>query len=357
MTNEELVAEIQAGINVQENMAELYQQNRGRMCEIAVPFAGFGELDDLLQEAYFGLEKAVHNYDPSKGFKFMTYAENWIRQAIQRYCQNNGRLKRLPVHVLERISKYQRFRSTVRAATGEEPSDIEYMNHLGISNKVLMELRKYVEADVSISLDSPLPGTEDFSLGDTIPDAFDLEGTVVDAVARQQAKTTIWDAVADLPGQCPTIIEGRFKCLEPYQETADRLEISVERVRFLLHKALGIMQRSKKIQEVAQTYDYGTDSLYHWGIGRFERTNTSSVEFIALKHLDLEESRKQVLEPIRDIQTTVPVISEKIQRQAGFVPAGVRRLEQLNAQFEELFRENLEKSKRKNDGNHRKTQG
>lgn len=92
MTNEELVALIQAGVDVQENMAQLYQQNRRFITKIALPYSNTCELEDLVQEAYFGLEKAAKKFEPDRGFKFLTYAENWIRQVIHRYCQNNGNL-------------------------------------------------------------------------------------------------------------------------------------------------------------------------------------------------------------------------------------------------------------------------
>lgn len=93
MTNEELVALIQAGDHVQDNMGQLYQQNREFIVKIALPYSKSVELEDLVQEAYFGLEKAVQRYDPTTGFKFLTYAEDCIRGTIQRYCQKKRQLE------------------------------------------------------------------------------------------------------------------------------------------------------------------------------------------------------------------------------------------------------------------------
>ena len=72
MTNEELVALIQAGGHVSENMTMLYQQNRRFIAGIALPFSNSSDLEDLMQEAYFGLERAVSKYDASLGYKFLT---------------------------------------------------------------------------------------------------------------------------------------------------------------------------------------------------------------------------------------------------------------------------------------------
>lgn len=144
MTNEELVALIQAGVDVQSNMGQLWTQNRKFIIKIALPYSKSCELEDLIQEAYFGLEKAVEKYDTEKGFQFLTYAEHWIRQEIHRYCQNSGRLKRVPVHWIEQISKYQKFRSDYQAITGSEPVDEEYCIFLNISPNKLKELRGYM---------------------------------------------------------------------------------------------------------------------------------------------------------------------------------------------------------------------
>ena len=75
MNNEELVALIQAGDHVSENMTMLYQQNRRFITGIALPFSNSSDLEDLMQEAYFGLERAVSKYDASLGYKFLTYAD------------------------------------------------------------------------------------------------------------------------------------------------------------------------------------------------------------------------------------------------------------------------------------------
>lgn len=133
MTNEELVALIQAGVDVQENMGQLYQQNRNFIVKIVLPYSKSCEMDDLMQEAYFGLEKAVQRFEPDRDVLFISYAGIWIRNVIQRYCQNNGNLKRVPVHVVVRISKYLRFRDDYRMTVGEEPSDNQYCAFLGIA--------------------------------------------------------------------------------------------------------------------------------------------------------------------------------------------------------------------------------
>ncbi len=108
MSNEELVQQIQQGIDIKGNMEQLYIQNKGLIyatikryryaCQSDYNSLPIIEMDELMNEAYFGLVKAVENYNPNQGILFMSYAPNWIRQAVKRYLDNCGRTIRVPVH-------------------------------------------------------------------------------------------------------------------------------------------------------------------------------------------------------------------------------------------------------------------
>ena len=337
MTNEELVAQIKAGENVQENMGQLYEQNRNYICQIAVPFSRIAELDDLMQEAYFGLEKAVQKYDPALGYKFLTYAESWIRQAIQRYIQNTGNIKRIPVYTLERISKYQKFSSDFRAITGKEPSDSDCCAYLKISPGQLKELRKYMVEGKSVSIYDPIPGTDDVVLGDTIADEFDLEETVVDDLAGD----TLWDAVDDLGGRYPAIIRGEYQRNQTLEVTASQLGISIERVRILKKRAIQLLERDKRVKQLAEVYGYNCGQTYHWGIQRFANTNTSSTEFLALKHIEHEESQKDMAVKVQDLKAVTDLAAEQIKQDSGYVPSGILRLQELNRKIETMIQERM----------------
>lgn len=100
MSNEELVERIQSGEDAQNNMLKLWQQNRGMIERLANDYSKVEEREDLKQEAYFGLYRAVESYNPNKGSSFLTWAIYWIRQSMQRYCQNNGTI-RIPVPGLQ----------------------------------------------------------------------------------------------------------------------------------------------------------------------------------------------------------------------------------------------------------------
>lgn len=339
MTNEELVALIQAGDHVQDNMGQLYQQNREFIAKIALPYSKSVELEDLLQEAYFGLEKAVQRYDPTTGFKFLTYAESWIRQSIHRYCQNSGNLKRLPVRVLENISKYQKFRSDFQSIVGDEPTDEEYCHYLGVTTGQLKTLRKYMVGSEPVSLEGAIPGADNLTLGETLADEFNLEETVCDYVAEQQDKEVIWGAVSALDGRQADIITGHFKNGETLDNLSDRLQISKERVRQLKNKGIKLLRRNRKLKELAGMYGYGCAQAYHWGVRHYKNTRTSSTEFLALKHIEQEESMQRASAEIRGLTELTALSAHRIRGRDGYTPIGLQNVDKVLARAEALLKE------------------
>ena len=109
MTNEQLVDQIKAGKDVSKNMTQLYNQNKKFIRLIARRYNGVGELEDMEQEGFLALYDAIDHYEADQGVKFLSYAEYWIRQRMQRYLQVNGSCLRLPVNRQEAISRYKRF--------------------------------------------------------------------------------------------------------------------------------------------------------------------------------------------------------------------------------------------------------
>lgn len=352
MPNEELVALIQAGVDVQENMAQLYQQNRKFIIELAMPFTKSCELEDLVQEAYFGLEQAVQKFELDRGFKFLSYASYDIRRAIQRYCQNNGNLKRIPVHVLTRISKYQRFRDDYRTTVGEEPSDIQYCSFLGIGKPQLKELRKFMAEANPASLEDVAPGTDDFTLADTISDDFNLEETVLDSVAEEHAKTLIQEAIAALPDtRSAEVIKGSYLENKPLQEVGERLSISRTRAEQLRGRALQWLKADRRIKEAAEIYGYNSGRAYYWGMNHWKNTGYSSTEFLAIKHIEQEEARKRSLQEAQELSNSIPMIADEIrENNDGYTPYGVRKLEELNAEIEQIMQNRLAERKKAANG-------
>ena len=105
MTNEQLVARIQAGENTAENMLQLWQQTKAYIYKVAKKYSGYAEMDDLMQEGYLGLNAAVEHYKPDQGTKFISYLTFWLKMRMQRYIENNGSV-RLPSAMYQADMRY-----------------------------------------------------------------------------------------------------------------------------------------------------------------------------------------------------------------------------------------------------------
>lgn len=289
MTNEELVDLIQSGENIKQNMAELYQQNRNYIYKIALPYSKSCEMDDLMQEAYFGLVEAVDHFDPDQGFKFITYMPHWIKLKIHRYVENCGRAKRISSSELQLMSKYQKFKRDFRNYHDGEPTEADYMKHLDISKRRLNSLEKYIYESSCQSMDAALPGTDDITLGDAIADDFNLEEDVTDRIATEQTQAVIWACVGKLDSRQQNIIESRYKRNMSLTEVSKVEAVTAERVRQIERKAIITLKKEKQIQAAADFYGYGCRHAFHYSLQKFKDTRTSSTEFIALRRLEIEE--------------------------------------------------------------------
>src|ERR1700686_4668440 len=121
-----------------EARAQMIEANLRLVVKIAHDYANFGlPLLDLVSEGNIGLMKAVERFDPAKGGKLSTYAAWWIKQSIKRALANQSKTIRLPVHLVDKISKMRKMAMALTEEFGREPSDEELALELGMPvNKV-----------------------------------------------------------------------------------------------------------------------------------------------------------------------------------------------------------------------------
>jgi RNA polymerase primary sigma factor len=223
---------IQSDINVVDNMALLWQQNRGFINKMAVKFKGYGEIEDLEQEGYFGLIEAVNNYNHEQGVQFISYASHWIKQVMQRYIHNCCHSVRIPVHAHGSIIKYKQAVALFIQEQGCEPSDNDLAVHLNVILDKLGAIKKSFEISSVGSLDSTLNNVDgNVMLVDTVASNEMQEDDVVERVDTESMEKELWAAVDTLPGDSPHIINDRYKKNMSIKEMAQEKGLSVEQIR------------------------------------------------------------------------------------------------------------------------------
>lgn len=301
MTNEELVEKIQVGEDVQTNMGLLYQQNQPLIYKFASPYSEMMDINDLMQEAYFGLVKAVEKYDSKKEFKFMTYAEWNIRGHLQRYCYNFGKNRRIPVHMIERMSKYHDVIRKYEDEYGEKPSDNYIKQELQINTNQLKAVRKTIQLCNTVSFDDIIPGT-DLTIAETVADETDFQEEIIQKISEEQVNSFVWKCVDELPSKMKDIIHLRYENGLSQKSVAECFGISMSGIQQYEHRAYQLLKVRDEIQKAAEFYGCDNNSmLYHDTLSFYKNHGMSAVEYMVIKKEELEEKKNKVSQLLDDM--------------------------------------------------------
>src|ERR1022692_2357825 len=230
--------------------AEMIKANLRLVVKIAHDYSNYGlPLLDLISEGNIGLMKAVERFDPKKGGKLSTYAAWWIKQSIKRALANQAKTIRLPVHLVDKISKMRRVSLQMSEELGREPTDAELGEEIGIASGKVSQLKT-----VSIrpaSPDGPISDDDSTEFGEIVGD--EEAQTPFELLRDKNLRNEVGGLLDVLDDREKKIIFQRFGLdggkPKPLEEVGKKFGVTRERIRQLQNIALSKLRRALSKKE------------------------------------------------------------------------------------------------------------
>lgn len=254
LTTTELTRKLWLGQQAREHMIAC---NMRLVVSIAKRYVGRGmALQDLVSEGVQGLKRGVEKFDPSKGFKFSTYAHWWIRQAVTRSISDQGRVVRLPVHLHEALARVRKVEEELAESLGRLPTTMEVAASSDMSYSKLTALYKSFRAPTSYETPNPADADDDRNHSDEYIEDTATDDPSTDA-ARRMLQMDLENVLNTFPQRDANIIRMRYGLSTGKESTLEEVgvkhKLTRERIRQLEAKILKKLRNPSRIQHLAPT--------------------------------------------------------------------------------------------------------
>lgn len=313
MTNEEIIREIKNCNRVQENMYLLYTQNLTLLKLWSKKYIKVLGDEDVLQECYIAVHKAVQGFDVSKEYKFTSYLQKAVQTHLSR-ASNRSNKSKLGINDKRLLAQYIELNQQHQQRTGNDISLSQAADLLHCSQKNIERISQYLSIQHCSSIDKPMGdgSDDDLNVIEVLPDKIDIEKDYEQQDSKEQLKQ-VWGYIGNIcTGRQYDIINQHYKSNKTLEQIAITYNISPQRVRQIEQQGFRMLKNDEFFKQWAKEHDYVCDIAYHYGFNSWKYSNTSSVE----KAAELEE-RKQRRDQQRNERIRQQALLELKQRLAA----------------------------------------
>lgn len=252
MTNEEIVEQIQNGIDIAVNQERPLHQTERYVRKIVWEFCGFrtSDLEDYVQEGYIGLLNAARKYEKNDSANFLTFATYYIRGAIWRYFEYCSTSVRIPSSMRRKIRKYQKYQQQYIDKWGKEPECSEVKEYLKISDHSLMHLEKLIHDLQMVSLDKYQNGEDGNFLSEYLQSNENTEEFITQSIYHKELKKALDEAMSILDWRTRIAIQSVYYQQNSMEFTAGILGCSRQMVSDRIHRGFYKILQSKHRKEL-----------------------------------------------------------------------------------------------------------